>query len=305
MPRVTITVPEKTAQPYRFQLDHQSVTLGRGSENDIIIDCGSVSVQHAVMRRVAGGYELRDMGSTNGIKLDDERYESVPLRNGMSLQLGDVTFDFMLTAEEREELAQEQPAVDQPVQQEAEKSLPKLPPMPEAPPEPEMEPVFVPATEDKRSCGFWIIMLLVLVILAAAAFFGGMVLRGKQEPASSSFRASKSNNQLPVTPAPSTSNITPPVAPPTATPVTPPAEPPVAPPATPPVTPPAEPPVAPPAAPPVTPPAEPPVAPPAATPVTPPVTPPVAPPAAPAETPVTAPAVTPFGDTPAPVTPES
>ena len=69
MPRVTITVPEKTAQPYRFHLDSEVVTLGRGSDNDIAIDSGSVSVKHAEMRRTVGCFELRDAGSTNGIKL--------------------------------------------------------------------------------------------------------------------------------------------------------------------------------------------------------------------------------------------
>ena len=61
MPRVTITVPEKNAQPYRFQLDRPVVSLGRGSENDIAIESGSVSVHHAEMRRIEGGYELRDI----------------------------------------------------------------------------------------------------------------------------------------------------------------------------------------------------------------------------------------------------
>jgi pSer/pThr/pTyr-binding forkhead associated (FHA) protein len=56
MPRVTITVPDRTPQPYRFQLDRRVVSLGRGSDNDIAIDCGSVSVRHAEMVRVDGGY---------------------------------------------------------------------------------------------------------------------------------------------------------------------------------------------------------------------------------------------------------
>ena len=42
--------------------------MGRGSDNDIVIDSGSVSGSHAEMRRIEGGYELVDLGSTNGIK---------------------------------------------------------------------------------------------------------------------------------------------------------------------------------------------------------------------------------------------
>ena len=104
MPRVTITVPDSNPQPYRFQLDRRVATLGRGSNNDIVIDCGSVSVSHAEMRRIEGGYELRDLDSTNGIKLDGERMPVIPLRSGLSVKLGDVAFDFQLSDEECEAL---------------------------------------------------------------------------------------------------------------------------------------------------------------------------------------------------------
>ncbi|MEM9236750.1 MAG: FHA domain-containing protein, partial [Verrucomicrobiota bacterium] len=92
MPRVTITVPDKKSQPYRFALDRKSVSLGRGSENDIVIDCGSVSVRHAVMERVKGGYRLRDLGSTNGTKIDGKARDAVELYDGAPVKLGDVAF---------------------------------------------------------------------------------------------------------------------------------------------------------------------------------------------------------------------
>lgn len=110
MPRVTITVPESVAQPYRFQLDREVVQIGRGSENDIVVDSGSVSTHHAEMRRVLGGYELHDLGSTNGVKLDGTRYQYVPLYHGSTVHLGDVAFDFSLTDEEQGFLAAEVPA---------------------------------------------------------------------------------------------------------------------------------------------------------------------------------------------------
>jgi pSer/pThr/pTyr-binding forkhead associated (FHA) protein len=115
MPRVTITVPGKKPQPYRFQLDRQTVRLGRGSDNDIVIDCASVSVRHAEMERVPGGYRLRDLGSTNGTKLDDQPKEVIELKNGVAVKLGDVEFDFQLNEEELKALAEEAPAVPSPV----------------------------------------------------------------------------------------------------------------------------------------------------------------------------------------------
>jgi len=67
MPRVTISVPDKTPQPYRFELEREFINIGRGGDNDIIIDNASISTQHCMIERVEGGYILRDNGSTNGL----------------------------------------------------------------------------------------------------------------------------------------------------------------------------------------------------------------------------------------------
>src|SRR5690606_34963726 len=110
MPRVTITIPEQNAQPSPFQPDRQIVTLGRGSADDIVIESGSVSAHHSEMARVAGGYDLPDSG---------ERMAVVPLRSGMSVKIGDVAFDFLLTDEELDALAAERPVQDSPIIREA------------------------------------------------------------------------------------------------------------------------------------------------------------------------------------------
>lgn len=186
MPRVTITVPEKTPQPYRFQLDRRSVTLGRGSENDIAIDSGSVSVKHAEMLRVDGGYELRDAGSTNGIKLNDERKEVIRLKNGMSVKIGDVDFDFLLTDEELETLSQEKPADSSPIEK-LDSGLPRFPDAP-AKEMASQRPVVI--TTDSGGGGA--VMVLLFIILAAAAFVAGMAIRFQKDTGGSWLDAVKS-----------------------------------------------------------------------------------------------------------------
>lgn len=178
MPRVTITVPEKNAQPYRFQLDRQVVTLGRGSENDIAIDSGSVSVKHAEMRRVEGGYELHDIGSTNGIKLDGTRHEMIPLRSGATVKIGDVAFDFMLTDEELEALSREKPIEPSPITREEE--IPAEKPAAKRP---------SPAPAYSGGSGFGATVLFV--ILAVIAFFAGLAIRHQKETGNSLFDAIK------------------------------------------------------------------------------------------------------------------
>lgn len=110
MPRITITLPDQNPQPYRFSLDRQVVHFGRGDDNDIHLDSGSVSSEHAVMERTIGGYVLKDLGSTNGIKLNGERVDQINLRNGQEIHLGDVEFGFELSEDEMIALNLEDPS---------------------------------------------------------------------------------------------------------------------------------------------------------------------------------------------------
>ncbi|MDP3849107.1 MAG: FHA domain-containing protein [Luteolibacter sp.] len=206
MPRVTITAPEKSPQPYRFQLDRRVVTLGRGSNNDIVIDCGSVSVSHAEMLRVDGGYELRDLGSTNGIKLDGVRSEAIPLRSGISVKLGDVAFDFVLSDEEREALAREKPEVESPIF----RDLGEPPPRPvEAESREDLVVVEEEPSENGGRIGCGTVVLFL--VLVALAFCVGLAIRHQKETGKSWIEAVQQRFQ----PAPeNAAPATPPPAPP-------------------------------------------------------------------------------------------
>lgn len=194
MPRVTITVPERKPQPYRFQLDRQNVHLGRGSENDIVIDCGSVSVRHAVMERIEGGYQLRDLGSTNGIKLDGKTRDTIPLRHGLSVKIGDVAFDFTLTDEEREALTREKPLGESPIIMEDELDEP-APAARKAAPKPAIPRPLASAQQPSSAASFF--MTLLFLVLAAAAFFVGLSVRHQKETGNSLIQDMKGVNAKP------------------------------------------------------------------------------------------------------------
>lgn len=189
MPRVTITVPGGVPQPYRFQLDHQSVVFGRTAENDIQIDSPSVSSRHAKMVRVKGGYELHDLGSTNGVKLNGERLGVLALRDGSSVELGDVLFGFELAPEERAVLDMEasvglrSETAEKPQGPQQAKS-----PMP--PPSPPRIPAArpMPVTTSSSSGGSG----LLLLFLALLAFCAGMAFRYQTDTGRSWFDAVRS-----------------------------------------------------------------------------------------------------------------
>lgn len=177
MPRVIITVPDQTPQPYRFQLDRQSVKMGRGSDNDIAINCGSVSVHHAVMERISGGYQIRDLESTNGTKLDGNRLPIIALRDGLSVKLGDVAFDFSLTDEEKEALARENPPTESKIiAEEPEKARPKT-----SDRSPVRRPAPAPATLASANPAHSFLAMVVFLILAALAFYVGLSIRHEKE----------------------------------------------------------------------------------------------------------------------------
>jgi pSer/pThr/pTyr-binding forkhead associated (FHA) protein len=175
MPRIIITVPGKKGQPYRFDLESRKVTIGRGSDNDIVIESGSVSTKHAEMRRVSGGYELRDVGSTNGFKHLGVRHDKIALVSGMSLMMGDVTFDFNLTDDELSVISQEKPAAkDQKpkkVRESKSKQLPK--------PKQLAKPTLAPVSQQSSELSFSLILLFFL--LAAGAIFAGLSVRYEKE----------------------------------------------------------------------------------------------------------------------------
>ena len=172
MPRVTISEPGKTPQPYRFKLDRKSINIGRSSDNDIVIDCGSVSTQHSVIKRLEGGYILSDNGSTNGIKQNDTPMEVIDLYDGMEVLVGDIPLEFQLSEEEIEQLSEEEYTSHQ------KKKLPKAKSDDETPArKPKASDAPLPRTPAPMAAPSSGMSPMLVLIFMAAAVFGGMIMR--------------------------------------------------------------------------------------------------------------------------------
>lgn len=94
MPTITIKPPNHPSQRFEVSPNRETVTLGRSSKSDIKISCESVSGNHATIRKLDEGYVLRDLGSTNGTKLDHQRVSEIHLKGGQHIRLGDVILTF-------------------------------------------------------------------------------------------------------------------------------------------------------------------------------------------------------------------
>jgi hypothetical protein len=79
----------------RNVLSGSRVVLGRSREADIVLQDPNVSRRHAELRRDEGGWQIVDLGSTNGIKVNGRRVNNQPLSPGDQVTIGvtDLTFE--------------------------------------------------------------------------------------------------------------------------------------------------------------------------------------------------------------------
>ena len=93
MPKLKITMPD--ASEVTHELDDELVTIGRVSENSIQIDDASVSSRHAQLAVTGnGGYQLTDLNSTNGTRVNGAAVTEANLRNGDRVRFGQIDCAF-------------------------------------------------------------------------------------------------------------------------------------------------------------------------------------------------------------------
>jgi len=64
MPKLTLLLGRRTMQVYDFK--QESIIVGREDGADVVIDNPSVSRRHAEIRLGDDGWEVQDLGSSNG-----------------------------------------------------------------------------------------------------------------------------------------------------------------------------------------------------------------------------------------------
>jgi Protein of unknown function (DUF3662)/Inner membrane component of T3SS, cytoplasmic domain len=79
----------------RNVLSGSRVVVGRSREADIVLADPNISRRHAELRRDDDGWQIVDLGSTNGIKVNGRRVDSQALRPGDQITIGvtDLTFE--------------------------------------------------------------------------------------------------------------------------------------------------------------------------------------------------------------------
>lgn len=78
----------------RFLLDQDRTVAGRHPEADIFLDDVTVSRKHAEFIRNGSEFEVRDLGSMNGIFVAGERVDAAKLSNGIEVLIGKFRLTF-------------------------------------------------------------------------------------------------------------------------------------------------------------------------------------------------------------------
>lgn len=82
----------------RHQLDKPALVIGRSDAAAIQIDQDSVSRDHAQIFISGAVSHITDLGSTNGTWVNDERIQSVQLRDGDLVRIGQTIFKYLTGA---------------------------------------------------------------------------------------------------------------------------------------------------------------------------------------------------------------
>lgn len=94
-----VTLPD--CDPRQFVLKGKRIGLGRAADNDIQLSASEISSSHLELRKVEAGYELIDLESTNGTRLNGKQIsETKTLEDGDRLMIGEtVPAHFLVLAE--------------------------------------------------------------------------------------------------------------------------------------------------------------------------------------------------------------
>ena len=84
-----------------IELAGRPVTLGRRSDNDIVVDESTVSRRHALILETPQGYVIRDLSTPNGTYVNSERVgdSEVPLNHGDRIRLAGSSIMFVFRQE--------------------------------------------------------------------------------------------------------------------------------------------------------------------------------------------------------------
>lgn len=97
--------PKGTGVRSGFPLNKDHMVIGREVKCAIMLNDNSVSRQHSSITRLAEGYLIRDLGSSNGTYVNGQRVQEYLLQDGDRVSIGDIEFWFEAPADDNAKAA--------------------------------------------------------------------------------------------------------------------------------------------------------------------------------------------------------
>jgi hypothetical protein len=94
--RAYLLVSTRGGRPVQFDLGGPLISIGRASDNDVIVDDPLVSRHHCQLKLQHGAYSFADLGSRNGSTVNGHQVSEVALGPGDRIRIGDTEIDFQV-----------------------------------------------------------------------------------------------------------------------------------------------------------------------------------------------------------------
>jgi hypothetical protein len=94
--RAFLLVRTDGAPQVRFDLGGPLISVGRASDNDVIVDDPEVSRHHCQLKLQHGAYSFADLGSRNGSTVNGQAVSEVALGPGDSIHIGSTEIEFQV-----------------------------------------------------------------------------------------------------------------------------------------------------------------------------------------------------------------
>ena len=78
-----------------FELVDLEINIGRELDNTLRLSDPSISRHHCVVRKTDAGFEIQDLGSSNGVLINGLKTETGPLKDGDRITLGQMQLTFL------------------------------------------------------------------------------------------------------------------------------------------------------------------------------------------------------------------
>lgn len=85
---LTLILKEGSA-PVTLQLEQDVIAIGRSKENQIVLKNIKASRRHARIERIGATYQITDLGSGNGTKVNGKKIDFQALNKGDEIAIGD------------------------------------------------------------------------------------------------------------------------------------------------------------------------------------------------------------------------